>query len=334
MDIKELQERFSRLSVLVCGDMCLDKNYIGGYSGYSRELEHLPIFRTDIETYSPGGGGNLCSCFAALGVNTIAAGVWGPEEDFNRYILEAEFRKRNIDISGMVVGSRTPTFGKVYLHNASHVYRIDLTSERISDEALDELILRLDDLAKSVDFIACADYEEANDYGVCSKKVLDTVVKSQLPKFGTSRKRITDFKGFNRILLNSKELMEQSEIDKSAEMPLIVEDFIRFLQANEIVITMSGKGATAYSLKGFPATGVNSLFVGSIELTGKIDPCGCGDMFYAAYSSSIMAGYNTENSLRIANAAGRVVARKLFGTGQATLEEIIQEYEVLYPDKK
>jgi sugar/nucleoside kinase (ribokinase family) len=70
--------------------------------------------------------------------------------------------------------------------------------------------------------------------------------------------------------------------------------------------------------------------VNSDELTDKIDPCGCGDMFYAAYSSSIMAGYDVETSIKIANSAARVVARKLFGTGQASPMEIAEEYEVLY----
>jgi sugar/nucleoside kinase (ribokinase family) len=77
---------------------------------------------------------------------------------------------------------------------------------------------------------------------------------------------------------------------------------------------------------------LNIVPVGSVELTENIDPCGCGDMFYAAYSSSIMAGFDMETSIRIANSAARVVARKLFGTGQATPEEIAEEYKVLYPE--
>ena len=88
MDYKELQDKYSKLSVLVCGDMCLDKDFIGGYSGFSREVEQLPIFRTEIEKYNPGGGGNLSVCFSALGVKTIIAGIWGDDDDVNRYILE------------------------------------------------------------------------------------------------------------------------------------------------------------------------------------------------------------------------------------------------------
>lgn len=333
MNFETLKYRFSQLSVLVCGDMCLDRNYIGQYSGYSRELEHLPIFRTEMENYNPGGGGNLCSCFATLGVKTKAIGVWGGKDDFNKYILEAEFHRRRIDTIGMVEGSRTPTFGKVYLNNASHIYRIDLVSEKISEKAIDKIIANIQEIAKSVDFIACADYEEANEYGVCSEGVLETITGFQIPKFGTSRNRINRFRNFDYILLNTKELMEQSRLDQSVELSAIVVDLIKFLHVGEIVLTMSGKGASAFTLPDSDQIGFREIHAGSTELTGKIDPCGCGDMFYAAYSSSIMAGYDMETGLKIANAAARVVARKLFGTGQATCEEIIKEYAHLYPDK-
>jgi D-beta-D-heptose 7-phosphate kinase / D-beta-D-heptose 1-phosphate adenosyltransferase len=327
MDSNLLRDKYSRLSVLVCGDMCLDKDLIGGYSGFSREKEQLPIFRTDIEKYNPGGGGNLSVCFSALGVKTIIAGFWGNEDDINRYILESSFRKRNIDISGMVAGSRTPTYGKIYLRNGIHIYRIDLTSEPIPESAIDKLVDKVKALIDSVDFVACADYEEANDYGVCAEKVLEIVSNSPLPKFGTSRARIQNFKNFNYLLQNAKELTDQTQLAKSAELPLIVKDFLVRLGVREMIVTMGGKGATVYHLG---SNGLNTMPVGSVELTDNIDPCGCGDMFYAAYSSSIMAGFDMETSIRIANSAARVVARKLFGTGQATPEEIAEEYEVLY----
>lgn len=328
MDSKLLREKYSKLSVLVCGDMCLDKDYIGGYSGYSREKEQLPIFRTEIEKYNPGGGGNLSVCFSALGVKTVIAGFWGDEDDINRYILESSFKKRNIDTSGMVIGSRTPTFGKVYQHNGTHIYRIDLTSAPVTEKEVNLLADKVKTLINSVDFIACADYEEANDFGVCTKKVIGIIADSPLPKFGTSRARIKNFQNFNHLLQNTKELTEQTELNRRAELPEIVGDFLKKLKIEDMIVTMGGSGAIAFRINDDI---IEAMPVGSEELTDNIDPCGCGDMFYAAYSSSMMAGFDTETSIKIANSAARVVARKLFGTGQATPEEIVEEYKVLYP---
>jgi rfaE bifunctional protein kinase chain/domain len=330
MNSNELREKYSKLSVLVCGDMCLDKDFIGGYSGYSREIEHLPIFRTEIEKYNPGGGGNLSVCFSALGVKTTIAGFWGGDDDINRYILEKSFKKRNIDTFGMIVGSRTPTFGKLYLKNGMHIYRIDLTSDPVSKEMVDELAEKITKIIPSVDFVAYADYEEASEFGVCSEEAVDAVRNCDLPKFGTSRARIKRFNGFDYMLQNTKELTDQTKLEKSSNLQAIVQDFIKELGVKALIVTMGGKGATAFCLNESNTDKLESIPVDSVELTGNIDPCGCGDMFYAAYSSSIMVGYDAETSIKIANSAARVVARKLFGTGQATPKEIAQEYSILY----
>jgi rfaE bifunctional protein kinase chain/domain len=330
MNSNELREKYSKLSVLVCGDMCLDKDFIGGYSGYSREIEHLPIFRTEIEKYNPGGGGNLSVCFSALGVKTTIAGFWGGDDDINRYILEKSFKKRNIDTSGMVIGSRTPTFGKLYLKNGMHIYRIDLTSDPVSEEMTHKLVDKITKIIPSVDFVAYADYEEASEFGVCSEEAVNAARNCDLPKFGTSRARIKRFKGFDYMLQNAKELSDQAKLDKSSDLHAIVQYFIKELGTKYLIVTMGGKGATAFRLNESNPDKLESMPVDSVELTGNIDPCGCGDMFYAAYSSSIMVGYDTEISIKIANSAARVVARKLFGTGQATPEEIVQEYSILY----
>jgi D-beta-D-heptose 7-phosphate kinase/D-beta-D-heptose 1-phosphate adenosyltransferase len=308
MDYKELQDKYSKLSVLVCGDMCLDKDFIGGYSGFSREVDQLPIFRTEIEKYSPGGGGNLAVCFSALGVRTVIAGIWGIQCDINRNILESSFNRKKIDTSGMIDGSRTPTFGKIYLHSGVHVYRIDLISKPIAEWQIERLVEKVKTIIDSVDFIACADYEEVNKYGVCSEKVIDVIRENPKPRFATSRNNIRRFRDFHYLIGNEKEITDQ----------------VDGLNALQVIMTLGKKGAIVYRPESM------GIKVESQELSGIIDPCGCGDMFYASYASSIMAGYDVETSLRIANSAARVVARKLFGTGQSSPEEIVEEFETLY----
>ena len=312
MNYNELQDKYKKLSVLVFGDMCLDKDFIGGYSGFSREVEQLPIFRTEIEKYSPGGGGNLAVCFSALGVRTAVVGIWGDKDDVNRYILESLFHRKNIDTSGMIEGLRTPTFGKVYLRNGTHIYRIDLISEPITESLVDQLVERVKAMTGSVDFISCADYEEVNKYGVCSEKAIDAIRQSGKATFATSRNNIRRFKNFHYLIGNEKEIANQ----------------VDGLNALQVIMTLGGKGAIVYCPEHL------GIKVELQELSGIIDTCGCGDMFYATYASSVMAGYDTETSLKIANSAARVVARKLFGTGQSSPKEIVEEFETLYGKHK
>lgn len=319
LKIDELKEKFGKLSVLVVGDMFLDIDYIGGYSGYSREVEQLPIFRAEKVKYSPGGGGNLAVCFATLGVKTTVAGYWGRdvagtwnnEPDPNRKVLNLCFRNKFINRVGMVVSGRTPVFGKYYLHTGQHISRYDLVAEKPDAYAHELLVEKLENIIPdNFDFVTCADYEEVQDYGVCSPEVIDAVRQNAKVKFATSRKNIARFKGFDYLIQNEKEIREQID-------PVVIWD--NSLETKEIVTTMGGKGAKALRTDKFDIT------ITSQELTRNIDPCGCGDMFYAAYSASVMSGYDTEICLKIANSAARVVAKKLFGTGQATIEELISE---------
>ena len=314
----ELQEKFSKLSVLVVGDVYLDIDYIGGYSGYSREKEQLPIFQVEEVKYSPGGAGNLAVCFSELGVNTTIAGYWGNGKDPNASILNDCLGSHHIDVGGMLIGNNTPTFGKVYLRNGQHIYRIDLIPKKVTQNMELDIINgnpTLLSLASGVDFIACADYEEVNEFGVCSKKVIETLNQSMKVKFATSRCNMMRFKGYDYLIQNQK------EVNDEGISLLNISDYVK----SELIVTNGGIGAKTYF-----ADTKNDIMSYSKELTENIDPCGCGDMFYAAYSSSVMSGYDTTISLQIANSAARVVVRKLFGTGQANCREIEKEYNILY----
>lgn len=305
---KDLERRFGELSVLVIGDMCLDIDYIGGYSGYSREQEQLPIFRVEVEKRSPGGAGNVAMCFATLGIQTSVAGYWGNSDDMNRRSLEACFNSKDINTEGMVVGGRTPTFGKCFQHNGRHIYRIDLIAQENSQHDLVELGLQIKNLSEKIAFIACADYEEVNEYGVCSEGIIEIIRQNPKPRFATSRNNIKRFRGFHYLIGNEKEITDRV-------------DGLEWLQA---IMTMGGKGAIVYRPESI------GIKVESQNLAEIIDPCGCGDMFYASYASCVMSGFDTITSLQIANASARVVAKKLFGTGQSNCNEIVNEWNILY----
>ncbi|MBD3183769.1 hypothetical protein GF312_15875, partial [Candidatus Poribacteria bacterium] len=75
---------------------------------------------------------------------------------------------------------------------------------------------------------------------------------------------------------------------------------------------------------------LESVMVSTKLLTENVDPCGCGDTFFAVLSSCIMAGYGVEESMKTANSGARSVARKMYGAHCTTISEIGYEYEELY----
>ena len=201
--MKDLKEKLSKLSVLVFGDICLDKDYIGEYTGKSKEKEDLAIFKTYEERHSPGGGGNLAACFAALGVNTNVIGLCG--NDDNGRILENALLKSGVKKTYMAMNGSTQVFGKFYLHNGAHIFRYDIMSDGMNDFVEQKLIKKVKEFLPLVDMVACADYNENVTCDICSKKILNAIVQYDIPKFATSRKNINKFKNFTCLLLNNEE---------------------------------------------------------------------------------------------------------------------------------
>ena len=330
LDIQVLRPQFSKLSVLVVGDHYLDRDCIGEYSGLSREEEKMPIFRINRVDYKPGGAGNLAANFAALGIKTTIAGVWGDSGDWNRSILERELNIRKVDVSGMVTGARTPTFEKYYFPSGKHIWRTDVVSQEMKKDTEESLSETIEPLLEGIQFVVVADYDETGK-GVCTGKILELISSCDKTKFGTSRERIMQLIDYDYLVLNAKELGGENIYAQTAHL-------LHETRANTAVVTLAGKGSDAFSFKeDYPAkfSGPECLEKTETltqELTGNIDSCGCGDTFLAVFSSCIMAEYGLKESMKIANSGARSVAGKLYGAHCTTLDEIKKEYEELYSE--
>lgn len=335
MDFTELKKKLSTKTVLVYGDHYLDRQGIGKWQGFSREEEELPIFRMSEEFYNPGGAGNLACNFQALGVHTKVVGIWGTDKDWNRKILEYEFQKRGIDTSSMIAGGKTPKFEKCYFKSGVHVVRMDVDPEDLSPTVVQQCEDKLRQLfdKEDFDYLAVADYDETNR-GVCFPRALELLATCKTPKFGTSRARIAQLKGFDFLILNRKELIEQ--IGRPEEtMNLRAAFLMAVANAQGIVMTLSGQGVELFHREDRKADisdprPLQSIRVPSSPITGTIDPCGCGDTFYATFVAVLSVGYGVKEAARLGNAAARVVVKKLYGAATPTLQEVEHDYQEMY----
>lgn len=334
MDFKELEQSFTQKRGLVIGDQYLDRNAIGGYRGYSREVESLPIFKVGTERYGPGGAGNLLSNFGALNVPVTAIGVWGDTTDRHRVILEGSFRESGVDVSGMVVGARTPTFEKFYYPSTHHVLRLDVDTEDIAETTRLELVQKVEMFSQSVDFVVAADYDE-DGKGVCCDAVLSAIAVVERPKFGTSRSRISALHGFGTLVINEKELIETTN-DERTEPETSAALLMTATSTETLIVTLGGRGARIYERRGgsIDLRGANPLKTTEVPSVSvgdeKIDPCGAGDTFLAVLIACIVSGVDIADSVKAANAGARAAIRKLFGASSVTLVEVEREFNEMY----
>jgi bifunctional ADP-heptose synthase (sugar kinase/adenylyltransferase) len=339
LDFKELEAKFQSLSVLVYGDHYLDRNSIGKWQGFSREEEELPIFHMTQEMYNPGGAGNLAANFAALGVKTTVAGIWGGVHDWNRKILEEEFLGRRINPIGMVEGGRTPKFEKSYFKSGVHVYRADLDPEELSPKVKQACCSELQTLLAEAnfDFLVVADYDETGN-GVCFPRALEILSTCSKSKFGTSRTRISRFRVFDTLVLNRKELIQQVG-DEEMTLNLRAAFLASITGANAIVVTLSGQGARFYQRRQGETSFMSDnpfecVEVPAVPVSGRIDPCGCGDTFFALLVSTLFTGYDIKESMQVANSGARVIVKKKYGAATPTWSEIATEYQTMYTGEK
>lgn len=334
MDFRELERSITQTKGLVVGDQYLDRNAIGGYRGYSREVESLPIFKVATERYGPGGAGNLLSNFGELNVPVTAIGVWGDTTDRHRVILEGSFRERGVDVSGMVVGARTPTFEKFYYSSTQHVLRLDVDTEEIVEATRQELVQKVVMLSQTVDFVVAADYDE-HGKGVCDDAVLSALAAAEKPRFGTSRSRISALRGFGTLVINEKELIETTN-DERTEPEISAALLMTTTGARALVITLGGRGARVYERRGgtIDLRADNPLKTTEIPSTSvgdeRIDTCGAGDTFLAVLIACIVSGVDIIDSVKAANAGARAAIRKLFGASPVSLFEVEREYTEMY----
>ncbi len=302
MTIEDIYKAFSRLSVLVVGDICLDRDAVCSYTGrLSREVEAQPVLVIDREWWRPGGGGNLAANLANIGLTTYVVGTWGNRMDRNRLTLEAELTRKGISTTGMVVAGRTPTYEKFYLHNGSQVHRIDLST--VAHSSWGALVSSISRIAEVVDYCIVADYDEEG-CGTCGPQVMEAVRDLSIPTFGTSRTRAAALHGLDWIVINRAELRGQFGGDPGEVLRA----------ASKCAITHGEEGATMY----LPAP----ISLPSYTPPGEVvrDICGCGDTFLAIFSAARVAGM--EDALALAIVGAGITATKACGTGYPSKYEM------------
>jgi D-beta-D-heptose 7-phosphate kinase/D-beta-D-heptose 1-phosphate adenosyltransferase len=105
-----LEGGFSRLKVLVVGDLMLDRYILGEVDRISPEAP-VPVLRHAHRYARAGGAANVAMNLAGLGCQTLLAGFWG--DDAEQRELEAFLESAKIDITSVVktASRRSPRRG-------------------------------------------------------------------------------------------------------------------------------------------------------------------------------------------------------------------------------
>ena len=309
-------EKFSQTTILVIGDVMLDRYWWGSVGRISPEAP-VPVVRLDKTSLAPGGAANVAVNISGLGARPVLLGIVGLD-------TEAESLKQILTSSGVepfelleIEGRPTTVKTRVIAHN-QQVVRIDQEADYgIGEETEDRVEKRIKALVLDADAVVLSDYAK----GLLTDRILSSTIafakqegKPVLvdPKGKDYRK----YGGASLITPNRREAAEacnlsenSSEVVETAGARLLME-----LQVDAVLITQGEEGMTLFrrdlASTHFPAA-ARKVY----------DVTGAGDTVIAALATAMGSGSGLDNAIRIANAAAGIAVEQV-GTTAVSLDDV------------
>ena len=320
MEMMEMFD-FSKISVLVVGDVMLEVYYKGAVERISPEAP-VPIVRVENVKHNIGGAGNVCNNIVNLGGNTYLLGFVGDDDNYKKLSSLLTESK----INNFLVETIRPTVTKMrVLGEHQQIVRVDFEDKIANYSTKDYELLKknIEDTIDKVDIVVISDYKK----GVCSSELCKHLISVAKSK---DKKVIVDPKGtsWNKyigayfVTPNLKELKDISGKEFFNENDSIVKTGLEVLDKfdfENLLVTRSEKGMSLINKKEIYHLPANAKEV--------YDVSGAGDTVIATLALSIARGIDKYESIKLANTAGGIVVGKL-GTVPVTKTEIEESFYI------
>ena len=315
-DLVRAIRRLSKTSVLVIGDVMLDRYAYGEVERISPEAP-VPILTVERETAMPGGAGNVVRNLTALNAAVAFIAVVGDDQ-------------AGSDLTGLIGGQpgvepwllvqsgRATTVKTRYIANGQQLLRADNEDARpIQSKLADRLVRIARDGMAATSITVLSDYRKGLMAGDVARQLIDAAHQA-------GRRVIVDPKGLDYaryagadiITPNRRELSEATgmPIDTEAEIVAAAEAVRAAHGFGAVLVTRSEDGMTLLDDRGahhFPA-----------EAKEVYDVSGAGDTVVATLAAGLAGGLDLAVAVRLANVAAGVVVGKI-GTAVARETELL-----------
>ena len=316
----QLLANFSKVRVLVVGDLTLDEFLTGQVERISREAPVL-ILRHEATRQIPGGGANAIYNLAKLGAGVKVAGLVG--RDDRGTALCNIFETAGIDISGIFMETNRPTVTKTRIsgHARQSVTQQIVRIDRKSDELPEmELQLQLAEYIRKesdrVDAVVCSDYGD----GVLTPPVIEAAVSRP----GTIVDTQKDLQRYAGAMLFTPNLPEAElavgySITDAESLDRAARDLLRLTGALRILITRGEEGMSLFE-RGEEGA-IASMHLPPFNRTDVFDVTGAGDTVVAALTLALSAGGSFWEAAVLGNLAASLVVRQV-GTATTSVGEM------------
>ena len=316
-DLTDAIRRLARTSVLVVGDVMLDRYVYGVVNRISPEAP-IPILSVERDVAMPGGAGNVVRNLTALGAAVAFVSVVG-DDQAGSDLTGLIGGQPNVEPWLLVQSARTTTTKTRYVAQGQQLLRADHEIAAPIHPKLAERLLRItQDALSATTVTVLSDYNKGILSGTVPAKIIAAakaakrrvVVDPKGPDYGR-------YAGADVITPNRRELGEATgmPVDTEAAIVAAAQSLLAAHGFGAVLVTRAEDGMTLVMQAGtphhFPA-----------EAAEVYDVSGAGDTVVATLAAGLAAGLDLPVAVRLANIAAGIVVGKV-GTAVARESDLL-----------
>jgi len=305
---------FGGVSVLIVGDVILDRYHFGSVSRISPEAP-VPVINVKKTTQTLGGAGNVANNIANLQAGAFVVGSCGDDGDAKS--LKGMLDDINSGYSFVETDSPTTTKLRV-IGSKQQICRLDFEEitkieGKLRDKAMKTITKEID----KHQAVVISDYGK----GFCTPEICSEIIrlanKSGLPVIIDPKgSDWSKYAGATTVTPNVKELGEAvgrvvENIDE--EVVLAAREIIDRVRLDFLIVTRSEQGITVVRKEDYTHI--------PTEAREVYDVSGAGDTVVASLALCLGKGYDIDDAVKVANRAAGIVVSKV-GTAPVLLSEL------------
>ena len=318
-NLEKVIDEFEKKSILVLGDVFLDKFSFGEVQRVNPEQPAAHLVKVIKEEHILGGAANVANNISSLSANCCLYGIVGNDsykEEIKKLCLEKKITLKDFSGEGPTIIKQ-----RVIAHG-QQIVRLDFGENNLKKIGADiekKIINSLEKEMINYDFIILSDYNKSFFNRSLSEKVISMANSKNINSLVDPKPCNWDFfQGCTVVCPNRYEAEKITGLKYSSEKETLEkmgEAIFEKIGAKYIVITCGENGAFIYD-----KYSQNSLFI-EAQVREIADVTGAGDTFAAVLSLGLSSKLDIYNSLRLANYAAGIVVKKV-GTATITASEL------------
>jgi D-beta-D-heptose 7-phosphate kinase/D-beta-D-heptose 1-phosphate adenosyltransferase len=303
--------KFKKKTILVLGDLMLDKYIWGNVSRISPEAP-VPVVEVKADSLCLGGAGNVAHNLSSLEACPLLVGIVGADE-------EGHWIKNNVpDSRGIFIDKTRPTTVKTrIIAHHQQVVRVDL--ERKGAIPV-ELVKKMLNFIRSQKYqgILISDYNKGIVHSSLIGKTLFFAEERRIPVFVDPK--VENFALFSPVTLVTPNHFEVEKIvhhdcRTDAQVEKAGFEILSLISSRYLIIKRGEQGMTVFE-KGRTPIHIPTVAREVFDVTGA------GDTVIAAAALALLAGASISEAAFLSNAAAGIVVGKI-GTASVSPKELL-----------